>query len=70
MATLASAAVFDDESVGSSPSWIILFGTILAEIPSGTPTIEPVVPTLPHTSPFLCTDSSKTSSDSSERPPS
>ncbi|GKB20617.1 hypothetical protein Tco_0854540 [Tanacetum coccineum] len=55
-----------DESVGSSPSRIILFGTIPVE----TPTIPSVVPTLPHISPFLGTDSSKTSSDSSERPPS
>ncbi|GJT48815.1 hypothetical protein Tco_0974972, partial [Tanacetum coccineum] len=38
-----------DESVGSSPSRIILFGTI----PVKTPTIPSVVPTLPHTSPFL-----------------
>ncbi|GKD23180.1 hypothetical protein Tco_1224883 [Tanacetum coccineum] len=47
-----------DESVGSSPSRIILFGTIPAEIPAETPTIPSVVPTLPHTSPFLYTDSS------------
>ncbi|GJV42005.1 putative reverse transcriptase domain-containing protein [Tanacetum coccineum] len=38
-----------DESVGSSPSRIILFGTIPVE----TPTIPSVVPTLPHISPFL-----------------
>ncbi|GKE20439.1 hypothetical protein Tco_1431951, partial [Tanacetum coccineum] len=57
-----------DESVGSSPSRIILFGTILAEIPAKTPTIPPVVSTLPHTSPFLHTDSSD--SDTSKRPPS
>ncbi|GKA87797.1 putative reverse transcriptase domain-containing protein [Tanacetum coccineum] len=57
-----------DESVGSSPSRIILFGTIPAEIPAETPTIPFVVPTLPHTSPFLYTDSSN--SDTSERPPS
>ncbi|GJT69766.1 putative ribonuclease H-like domain-containing protein [Tanacetum coccineum] len=55
-------------SVGSSPSRIILFGTILADIPVETPTIPSVVPTLPHTSPFLYTDSSD--SDASERPPS
>ncbi|GJX82196.1 hypothetical protein Tco_0331677 [Tanacetum coccineum] len=60
-----------DENVGSSiPSRIILFGTIPAEIPAETPTIPLVVPTLPHTSPFLCIDSSETSSDSFERPPS
>ncbi|GJX11643.1 hypothetical protein Tco_0201502 [Tanacetum coccineum] len=59
-----------DEGVGSSPSRIILFGTILAEIPADTPTIPSVVPTLPHTSPFLCTNSSKTSSYSFEIPPS
>nr|GFC95729.1 hypothetical protein [Tanacetum cinerariifolium] len=58
------------ESVGLSPSRIILFGTILANILIEIPTIPPVIPTLPHTSPFLCTDSSKTSSDSSKRPPS
>ncbi|GKG11982.1 hypothetical protein Tco_0346219, partial [Tanacetum coccineum] len=52
-----------DESVGSSSSRIILFGTIPAE----THTIPSVVPTLPHTSPFLYTDSSD--SDTSERPP-
>ncbi|GKC87569.1 hypothetical protein Tco_1148218 [Tanacetum coccineum] len=58
-----------DENVGSSiPSRIILFGTIPAEIPAETPTIPLVVPTLPHTSPFLYTDSSN--SDTSERPPS
>ncbi|GJY94253.1 putative reverse transcriptase domain-containing protein [Tanacetum coccineum] len=57
-----------DESVGSSPSRIILFGTIPAEILVETPTIPSVVPTLPHTSPFLYTDSSD--SDTSERPPS
>ncbi|GJW75663.1 hypothetical protein Tco_0135033 [Tanacetum coccineum] len=59
---------FSDESVGSSPSWIILFGTILAKIPAETPTIPSVVPTLPHTLPLLCTDSSD--SDTSEKPPS
>ncbi|GKE95864.1 hypothetical protein Tco_1580719, partial [Tanacetum coccineum] len=53
-----------DESVGSSPSRIILFGTILAE----TYTITSVVPTLPHTSLFLYNDSSN--SDTFERPPS
>ncbi|GKC11094.1 hypothetical protein Tco_1007876, partial [Tanacetum coccineum] len=58
-----------DKTVGSSPSRIILFGTILAVIPAETPTIPPVVPTLLHTSPFLCIDSSETSSDSFERPP-
>nr|GEV37951.1 hypothetical protein [Tanacetum cinerariifolium] len=58
------------ESVGSSPSRIILFGTIPAEIPSETPTIPPVVPILPHTLSFLCFDSSETSSDSFKRPPS
>ncbi|GJW09955.1 hypothetical protein Tco_1575782 [Tanacetum coccineum] len=41
-----------------------------AKIPVETPTITPVVPTLPHTSPFLCANSFETSSDSSERPPS
>ncbi|GJW78384.1 hypothetical protein Tco_0140066 [Tanacetum coccineum] len=55
-----------DESAGSSPSRIILFGTILAEIPVETPTIPPVVSTLPHTSLFLYTDSSN--SDTSKRP--
>ncbi|GJX79739.1 putative reverse transcriptase domain-containing protein [Tanacetum coccineum] len=50
------------------PSRIILFGTILAEIPAETPTIPSVIPALPHTSPFLCTDFSN--SDTSERPPS
>ncbi|GJX42495.1 hypothetical protein Tco_0257485 [Tanacetum coccineum] len=35
-----------DESVGPSPSWIILFDTILAEIPTETPTIPSVVPDL------------------------
>ncbi|GJZ32340.1 hypothetical protein Tco_0577776 [Tanacetum coccineum] len=59
-----------DESVGSSPSRIILFGIILAEIHVKTPTILPVVPTLPHVLPFLCTDSLKIPSGSSERPPS
>nr|GEV16872.1 hypothetical protein [Tanacetum cinerariifolium] len=53
-----------DESVGSSPSRIIFLGTIPAE----TPTIPPVVSTLPHTSPFLYIDSSD--SDTSKRPPS
>ncbi|GKE43913.1 hypothetical protein Tco_1471197, partial [Tanacetum coccineum] len=37
-------------------------------IPAETPTILPVVSTLPHTSPFLYTDSSD--SDTTERPPS
>nr|GEW78916.1 hypothetical protein [Tanacetum cinerariifolium] len=59
-----------NESVGLSPSRIILFGTILANILVEIPTIPPVIPTLPHTSPFLCTNSSKNSSDSSKRPPS
>ncbi|GKE63943.1 hypothetical protein Tco_1514310, partial [Tanacetum coccineum] len=59
-----------DESVGSSPSRIILFGTIPGEIPAETPTIPHVVPTLPHTLQFLYSDSSETPSDSSERPPS
>ncbi|GKC22723.1 hypothetical protein Tco_1024873, partial [Tanacetum coccineum] len=59
---------FLDESVGSSPSRIILFDYILAEIPAETPTIPFVIPTLPHTSLFLYTDSSD--SDTSERPPS
>nr|GEY49851.1 hypothetical protein [Tanacetum cinerariifolium] len=59
---------FLDESVGSSPSWIILFGTIQVEIPAQTPTIPFVISTLPHTSPFLYTDSSD--NDTSERPPS
>nr|GEX91076.1 reverse transcriptase domain-containing protein [Tanacetum cinerariifolium] len=40
----------NDESVGSSPSQIILFDNI----PPETPTIPSVVPTLPHTFPF-CT---------------
>ncbi|GJT33735.1 hypothetical protein Tco_0924154 [Tanacetum coccineum] len=57
-----------DESVGSSPSRIILFGTIPAKIPAETPTIPPVVSTLPHTSPFLYIDSSD--SDTIERQPS
>ncbi|GJX91722.1 hypothetical protein Tco_0345048 [Tanacetum coccineum] len=57
-----------DGSVGSSPSRIILFGIIPAEIPAQIPTIPSVVPTLPHTSSFLYTDSSD--SDTSERPPS
>ncbi|GKB22001.1 hypothetical protein Tco_0855924 [Tanacetum coccineum] len=57
-----------DESVGSSPSRIILFGTIPAEIPAETPTIPPVAPTLPHTSPFLYTDSYD--SGTSKRPSS
>ncbi|GJS80740.1 putative reverse transcriptase domain-containing protein [Tanacetum coccineum] len=57
-----------DESVGSCPSWIILFGTIPAEIPADTPTIPSFVPTLPHTSPLLYTDSSN--SDTSKTPPS
>ncbi|GJV63555.1 putative ribonuclease H-like domain-containing protein [Tanacetum coccineum] len=55
-----------DESVGLSPSQIILFGTIPAEILAETPTIPSVVPTLPHTSPFLYTNSSN--SDTSKRP--
>ncbi|GJU88499.1 putative reverse transcriptase domain-containing protein [Tanacetum coccineum] len=33
-----------DESVGSAPSRIILFGTISAEIPTKTPVISPVAP--------------------------
>ncbi|GJS99654.1 hypothetical protein Tco_0820824 [Tanacetum coccineum] len=33
-----------DGSVGSAPSRIILFGTILAEIPTETPVISPVAP--------------------------
>nr|GEX96963.1 hypothetical protein [Tanacetum cinerariifolium]GEX98855.1 hypothetical protein [Tanacetum cinerariifolium] len=57
-----------DKSVGSSPSQIILFGTIQAEIPAKTPTIPFVVPTLLHISLFLYTDSSD--SDTSKRPPS
>ncbi|GJW23646.1 hypothetical protein Tco_0034268 [Tanacetum coccineum] len=56
-----------DESVGSFPSRIILFGTILAEIPIKTPTIPPIVSTLLRISLFLYTDSSD--SDTSERPP-
>nr|GEY26364.1 hypothetical protein [Tanacetum cinerariifolium] len=59
-----------DESVGSSPSWIILFGTIPAEIPAKTPTIPLVVLTLPCISLFLCTDLSETPSETSKRPPS
>nr|GEW11952.1 reverse transcriptase domain-containing protein [Tanacetum cinerariifolium] len=39
-------------------------------IPTETPTISPVVPTLPQTSPFLWIDSFKTSNDFAERPPS
>ncbi|GKC50301.1 hypothetical protein Tco_1073046 [Tanacetum coccineum] len=64
-------SIFSDssyESVGSSPSRIILFDTIRAEIPAKTPTIPSVVPTLPYTSPFLYIDSSH--SDTYERPPS
>ncbi|GKA83337.1 hypothetical protein Tco_0804932, partial [Tanacetum coccineum] len=56
------------ESVRSSPSRIILFGTIPTEIPAETPTIPSIVLTLPHTSPFLYTDSFDI--DTSERPPS
>ncbi|GJW67705.1 hypothetical protein Tco_0122129 [Tanacetum coccineum] len=92
-----------DESVESSISRIILFGTILTEIPTETPVVPPVAPeaevaivaspagvldlimysftdsdssddlpspehvsNLPATSPFLCTDSSEASSDSSD----
>ncbi|GKE32455.1 hypothetical protein Tco_1451777, partial [Tanacetum coccineum] len=33
-----------DESVGSAPSRIILFGTIPAEIPTKTPVISPIAP--------------------------
>ncbi|GJZ55402.1 hypothetical protein Tco_0610595 [Tanacetum coccineum] len=57
-----------DKSVGSSPSRIILFGTIPVEILAETPTILFVVPTLPHTSPFLYIDSSD--NNTSERQPS
>nr|GEY88233.1 hypothetical protein [Tanacetum cinerariifolium] len=57
-----------DENVGSSPSRIILFGTIPAEIHAETPTIPTIVSTLPHTSLFLYTDSSD--NDTSKRPPS
>ncbi|GKB41118.1 hypothetical protein Tco_0886060 [Tanacetum coccineum] len=65
------------ESVGTSTSWVILFGKIPTSIPATvpiidlpvvhddtpltpieTPTIPPVVSTLPYTSPFLYTDSS------------
>ncbi|GJV19528.1 hypothetical protein Tco_1368548 [Tanacetum coccineum] len=53
---------------GIIPSRIILFGTIPAEILVETPTIPSVTPTLPHTSPFLYTDSFN--SDTSDRPPS
>nr|GEV59081.1 hypothetical protein [Tanacetum cinerariifolium] len=49
-----------DESVGSSLSQIILFGTIPAEIPIETPTIPSVVPTLPHNSSFLVAARSST----------
>ncbi|GJV69705.1 hypothetical protein Tco_1485214 [Tanacetum coccineum] len=105
MAALVILISFDssNEHVGSSISWIILFGTILAEIPTKTPVAPPValeveaaivaspvgvldlimysstdsdpsnalpspehVSTLPATSSFLCTDSSKASSDSSD----
>ncbi|GJV23066.1 hypothetical protein Tco_1375761 [Tanacetum coccineum] len=55
-----------DESVGPSPSRIISFGAILAEILAKTPSILFVVPALPHTSPFLYTGSFD--SDTSERP--
>ncbi|GKA81487.1 hypothetical protein Tco_0788179 [Tanacetum coccineum] len=41
---------------------------MFSTIPAETPTILPVVSTLPHTSPFLYTDSSD--SDTTERPPS
>nr|GEV29274.1 hypothetical protein [Tanacetum cinerariifolium] len=63
MSILVISIVSDssDESMGLSPSQIILFGTILAEISTETPTIPHVVPTLPHTLPFLCIDSSNTS---------
>ncbi|GJS23397.1 reverse transcriptase domain-containing protein [Tanacetum coccineum] len=66
-----------NESVGTSTSWVILFGKIPTSIPATvpivdllvfhddtplipieTPTIPPVVSTLPYTSPFLYTDSS------------
>nr|GEX79526.1 reverse transcriptase domain-containing protein [Tanacetum cinerariifolium] len=57
-----------DESVGSSPSRIIFFDTIPADIPTETPTILSILPTLPHTSPYMYTDSSD--GDTSERPPS
>ncbi|GKB54826.1 hypothetical protein Tco_0905579 [Tanacetum coccineum] len=57
-----------DESMGLSPSRIILFGTIPVEIPTEIPTIPSVVHTLPHTLPFLCTGS--LDSDTSTRPPS
>ncbi|GKD65258.1 hypothetical protein Tco_1307366, partial [Tanacetum coccineum] len=57
-----------DERVGSSPSWIILFGSIPAEISTETPTIPSIGPTLSHTSPFLYTNTSD--SDTSEKPPS
>nr|GEY25171.1 hypothetical protein [Tanacetum cinerariifolium] len=65
---LISRAKVIENQVGSSPSRIILFGTIPAEIPAETPTIPSVVPTLPHTSPFLYTDSFN--SDTFKRPPS
>ncbi|GJV11732.1 putative ribonuclease H-like domain-containing protein [Tanacetum coccineum] len=54
--SISIISIFSDssgESVGSSPSRIILFGTIPAEIPAETPIIPSVVPTLPHTSPLL-----------------
>ncbi|GKE14579.1 hypothetical protein Tco_1422156 [Tanacetum coccineum] len=69
-----------DESVGLAPSRIILFGTISAEIPTKTPVISPVAPMVETTivasptglptSPFIFTDSSETSRDSSDGPPS
>ncbi|GJY14563.1 hypothetical protein Tco_0384985 [Tanacetum coccineum] len=59
-----------DESVGSAPSRIILFGTIPAEIPTKTPVIShfdsdspddmispEYISPLPATSPFIFTDS-------------
>ncbi|GJQ89294.1 hypothetical protein Tco_0000433 [Tanacetum coccineum] len=62
-----------EESVGTSTSRVILFGTILTTIPStlptvDSPTIPPITPTIQYTSPFVCTDSSN--SDTFERPPS
>nr|GFA45168.1 hypothetical protein [Tanacetum cinerariifolium] len=63
MVALVITIPFDvsDESVGSVVSQVILFGTILTEIPIALimPTDPPTAPELPAISPFLCSNDSK-----------
>ncbi|GJW52793.1 hypothetical protein Tco_0096878 [Tanacetum coccineum] len=66
---IAISSDSSDESVGSLPSRVILFGDIPIVIPSTfVDSLEYITP-LPATLPFLYTDSSK-AFDSSDGPPS